>query len=60
MALYGLLFFILRSEDSALMVGSLVVFAMLAGFMMLTRNVNWYALSQSEKKANTQPNNIYL
>lgn len=60
MALYGLLFFILRSEDSALMVGSLLVFAMLAGFMMLTRNVNWYALSQSEKKADTQPSNIYL
>ncbi len=50
MALYGLLFFILRSEDSALMVGSLVVFATLAGFMMLTRNVNWYALSQPEKR----------
>ena len=60
LSLYGLLYFILKSEDAALMVGSLAVFAMLAGFMMLTRNVNWYALSQSEKKADTQPSNIYL
>lgn len=51
--LYGLLYLILKSEDAALMVGSLAVFAMLAGFMMLTRNVNWYALSQSEKKTDS-------
>lgn len=60
LSLYGLLYFILKSEDAALMVGSLAVFAMLAGFMMLTRNVNWYALSQSEKKPETETPPIYL
>jgi inner membrane protein len=39
--LYGLLYGILSSEDYALLMGSLLVFGLLAGVMVLTRRVNW-------------------
>jgi inner membrane protein len=39
--LYGLLFGILGSEDYALLMGSLLVFALLGAVMVLTRKVNW-------------------
>jgi inner membrane protein len=39
--LYGLLYGILSSEDYALLMGSLLVFGLLASVMVLTRNVNW-------------------
>ena len=42
--LYGALYGLLVSEDNALLMGSLLVFAAIAAAMMLTRNVNWYAL----------------
>ena len=44
-ALYGLLYVLLRSEDHALLMGSLLVFACLAAAMVATRRVDWYALS---------------
>jgi inner membrane protein len=40
-ALYGVLYGILRSEDFALLAGSLLVFSVLALTMALTRRVNW-------------------
>jgi inner membrane protein len=40
--LYGFLFVLLRLEDYALVVGSLVLFAILASVMFLTRKVDWY------------------
>ncbi len=40
-ALYALLYAILGSEDYALLTGSVLVFAMLALVMVLTRRVNW-------------------
>jgi inner membrane protein len=43
-ALYGLLYVLLRSEDHALLMGSLLVFACLAGAMIATRRVDWYSL----------------
>ena len=43
-ALYGLLYVLLRSEDHALLMGSLLVFACLAAAMIATRRVDWYAL----------------
>ncbi|WP_373973719.1 cell envelope integrity protein CreD [Chitinibacter sp. SCUT-21] len=43
-ALYGLLFGILQSEDMALLMGSLTLFALLAVVMYMTRNINWHAL----------------
>ncbi len=40
-ALYGLLYMILSSEDYALLMGSLLVFGLLAVVMVLTRRVSW-------------------
>ncbi|HWL61184.1 MAG TPA: cell envelope integrity protein CreD [Steroidobacteraceae bacterium] len=39
--LYGLLYGILSSEDYALLMGSLLVFGLLAAVMVLTRRVSW-------------------
>ncbi|WP_157670201.1 cell envelope integrity protein CreD [Chitinibacter sp. GC72] len=43
-ALYGLLFGILQSEDMALLMGSLTMFALLACVMYFTRNIDWKEL----------------
>lgn len=45
-SLYGLLYGLLSAEDYALLMGSLLLFAVLGSFMMLTRHVNWYLVSQ--------------
>ena len=42
--LYAALYGLLLSEDNALMLGSLLLFAILAGIMTLTRRVDWYSL----------------
>jgi inner membrane protein len=41
-ALYSAMYGILISEDNALIMGSLLLFAMLAAVMYVTRNVDWY------------------
>ncbi|RYF77302.1 MAG: cell envelope integrity protein CreD, partial [Comamonadaceae bacterium] len=43
--LYAALFGLLASESNALLLGALLTFGMLAMLMLLTRNVDWYALS---------------
>ena len=43
-ALYSALYGLLVSEDNALLLGSLLVFAMLAAAMVMTRKIDWYAL----------------
>jgi len=45
-ALYGTLYVLLLSEDHALLMGALLVFGVLAMVMMLTRKLDWSALSQ--------------
>lgn len=42
--LYGMLYGLLISEDNALLMGSLMLFGILAGIMWITRKVNWYEL----------------
>ncbi|MDR2013317.1 MAG: cell envelope integrity protein CreD [Rhodanobacter sp.] len=42
--LYAALYGLLASEDNALLLGSLLVFGMLAALMLMTRKVDWYAL----------------
>ncbi|MBX3604840.1 MAG: cell envelope integrity protein CreD [Piscinibacter sp.] len=44
-ALYGLLYLLLRSEQSALLLGSMLLFAVLAAVMVATRRIDWYALA---------------
>ncbi|SMC20793.1 inner membrane protein [Andreprevotia lacus DSM 23236] len=56
-ALYGVLFGILQSEDMALLMGSLVLFGLLAVVMVITRKVNWYGLSRSTDDGDADPAN---
>lgn len=46
--LYALLYGLLQSEDHALLIGSLALFALLATAMLLTRRLDWYRLSARE------------
>ena len=41
-ALYGALYVLLRSEDHSLLLGSALLFALLAAMMVGTRKVDWY------------------
>lgn len=47
-ALYMVLYVILLAEESALLMGSLLLFAALAGLMLITRHLDWYALTGQE------------
>ncbi len=44
--LYCVLYMVLQSEQHALLAGSLLVFAVLAGVMLLTRHVKWGGLNE--------------
>ncbi len=44
--LYGMLYVILRSEDNALLMGSLLLFGVLALVMMVTRHLDWYRVAE--------------
>jgi inner membrane protein len=43
-ALYGMLWVLLQAEQTALAIGSVLLFAVLAVVMVLTRKMDWYAL----------------
>ena len=43
--LYGVLYVLLVSENNALLMGSLLLFGILAAIMWITRKVDWYELS---------------
>lgn len=47
-ALYVALYVIVQAEDFALLMGAVLVFAILAALMFVTRRVDWYALAESE------------
>ena len=46
--MYGLLFVLLQLEQTALVVGSLAMFAVLAIVMVATRKVDWYAFGKGD------------
>ena len=50
-ALYGLLYVLLRAEDHALLMGSLLVFLCVAAAMVATRKVDWYSIGANEPLA---------
>ena len=54
-ALYGVLYGILISEDNALMMGSLLLFGVLAAIMVATRKLDWYNVMGSEPKPTEPP-----
>ncbi|EIJ34505.1 cell envelope integrity protein CreD [Thiothrix nivea] len=43
--LYALLYVILQAEENALLMGSVLIFAVLAVLMLATRHFDWYALT---------------
>ena len=45
--LYGVLFGLLQSESNALIMGSILLFSVLAAIMMVTRKVDWYQLGKN-------------
>ena len=47
--IYAFLFLTLRSEDWALLMGSLLLLAFVAAIMFATRNLDWYALGEQAK-----------
>ncbi|MEZ5596807.1 MAG: cell envelope integrity protein CreD [Pseudomonadales bacterium] len=55
--LYAALYLILDSEDFALLLGSLLVFAALATLMIATRGVDWYALDRRAPATAAAPGN---
>jgi inner membrane protein len=48
-ALYGALYMLLNAEDYALLAGALLLFALLAGAMVITRRIDWYELTGSKR-----------
>lgn len=48
--LYSYLYVIVQLEDLALLYGSLLLFALLALTMYLTRNIDWYQIDSSEQR----------
>lgn len=57
-ALFGLLFMILQSQDMALLMGSLALFALLALTMYLTRHIDWGSLGAAPKVASTAADKV--
>lgn len=49
-ALYGVLYGILISEDNALMMGSLLLFGVLGAIMVATRRLDWYSVMGTPAK----------
>ncbi len=48
--LYGVLYVLLTLEQAALLVGSALLFGLLAAVMMTTRRLNWYALGNKDDR----------
>jgi len=48
MVFYAILFFIIRSEDHALLAGSLLLFFLLAAVMFITRKLDWFRVLGAE------------
>ena len=46
-ALYGVLYGVLVSEDNALLMGTLLLFAALGTIMLATRRLDWYGVAPS-------------
>ncbi|KVX13396.1 hypothetical protein WL03_20055 [Burkholderia ubonensis] len=53
--LYAALYGLLLSEDNALMLGSLLLFAILAGIMTLTRRIDWYSVGAAWQPLADEP-----
>lgn len=50
--LYGVLFGLLQSENNALVMGSILLFSVLAAIMLITRKVDWYQIGKQSLSNN--------
>ena len=55
--LYGMLYAILRSEDNALLMGSLLIFGILSAVMVITRKLDWYKVAEQISRQTPAVNN---
>jgi len=55
-ATYGYLYFVLKSQDYALIAGTAALFAALALVMFCTRRINWYSLEMNTPAASAAEN----
>lgn len=55
-ATYGYLYFVLKSQDYALVAGTAALFAALALVMFCTRRINWYSLEMNTPAASATEN----
>ncbi|HZV94253.1 MAG TPA: inner membrane CreD family protein, partial [Caldimonas sp.] len=49
-ALYGVLYVLLQLEQTALLLGSVLLFVVLAALMVATRRIDWYALLERMRR----------
>lgn len=54
--LYALLYVILQAEETALLMGSVLIFTVLSILMLATRNLDWYDLTKASDS--TSPNKL--
>lgn len=54
-ALYAMLFALLQLEQTALLLGSVMLFAVLAGLMVATRKIDWYRLFERMRADSGKP-----
>ncbi|MGL4575392.1 MAG: inner membrane CreD family protein, partial [Burkholderiaceae bacterium] len=45
--MFGALYLLLHSEQNAVLIGSLVLFSVIAAIMIGTRNVDWFAVFEA-------------
>jgi len=46
--LYAMLYGLMSAEDYSLLMGSILVFALLSAVMILTRNINWFSITNKQ------------
>ncbi|MEO8386917.1 MAG: cell envelope integrity protein CreD [Polaromonas sp.] len=56
--LYGMLFVLLQMEQTALLLGTVALFTVLAAIMMLTRQVDWYARFKQAEPVKPEPETV--
>jgi inner membrane protein len=47
-ALYAMLYGLMSAEDYSLLMGSILVFGLLSAVMILTRNINWFSITNKQ------------
>lgn len=57
--LYGALYMLLNSTDNALLMGTVMLFALLAAVMVATRKINWYSLFEKTQPIPLKDNSLF-